>query len=1328
MTELRGVQPLSMKGNVVQSWKLWIQKFKNYLIASETNKKSQEIQCAQLLHFLGEDAIQVYNTFKFTEKETNNLDALIKKFENHFVPKRNLVYERYKFFTYKQTDESIEQYATELKNKAKNCEFKLLEEDLTKTMLIIGIKNDRLREKLLESADSKLEKVIEQCIIADLTKQQTTEMKTGTPTTAEIGALFRQPTARTAQQQWRASTSKAGVQQCDHYNTAGKQSANKKSSVKVYQKQSNYKIVNCTKCGNSHDINKCPAFNVQCHKCKKLNHFANKCRFRDRQISNVNIQEDDAENLSIDAINNECNKNLWYVNLTIAGKIIKFKLDSGADESVISLSEINKTNINLNNMKKTNSRLSSYSGENLPVIGKINTNVEHNNKIFNLDLNIIKGNFEPILGRDDCVKLNLIKRIRIINNENVTDNNVANNPNNALIKEYKNVFEGIGNIGKPYHINIEETAKPVVNPVRKVPFALQNKLKQTLDELEKLNIIKKVEGSSDWVNPIVIVKKSDDSLRICLDPQDLNKAIKREIFKIPTLDEVMSDLNGAQIFSTLDATHGFWNIPLDEDSSKLCTFSTPFGRFRFLRMPFGIKTASEVFQERFKNIFNIQGVQVYIDDILVWGKDQNEHDIRLKKVFELAKENNIKFNLKKCRFSVNEIKYLGYIFSREGIKIDEEKIEAIRDMPSPKNKLDIQRFLGMVTYVSRFIKNLSEKTQPLRDLIKNNNMFFWGEAQENAFKNLKADLIKDVTLNYFDLEEEVTISVDASKSGLGAVLLQKNKPCAYASRAMTETQKRYAQIEKELLAICFGINKFSQYVYGKKFTVETDHKPLLAIFKKKLNDCPARLQRMMLSIQKYEINLVYKPGKDLVIADTLSRANLEQPYNDNLDLESHICLIKNNVKISDKKLQELIKHTEQDEECKLLKQYITEGWPNNTKTIPENLRWYKKFSHDLTIMNQLIYKSHKIIIPKPMRKEILNNVHKGHLGINKCINRANYSIYWPGMNRDIENIVSKCKTCQKFSKSNRKEPLICHEIPKSPWQKVGIDLFEIDNKQNLLVIDYYSKYVEIENLGSNTTAENVIKKLKSIFARHGIPNIINSDNGPQFTSKEFQNFSKEWNFNHTTSSPYHQQSNGLAERAIQTVKGIIKKCSNDNEDIHLALLIYRNTPVMNSKYSPSELLMSRHLRDNLPLTKAQLKPKVINYNAYNNQLKNLNEQSKKYYDRKTKIPITFKINEKILYQAKPQSYWSEGKIVDKIGIRKYLIEREDGTSIARNSQFIKKMKECVKMPHSEQRNVNEQNITVSEDAQPSQIINNNQNNTYYSRRGRRIKKTKKLNL
>lgn len=340
---------------------------------------------------------------------------------------------------------------------------------------------------------------------------------------------------------------------------------------------------------------------------------------------------------------------------------------------------------------------------------------------------------------------------------------------------------------------------------------------------------------------------------------------------------------------------------------------------------------------------------------------------------------------------------MGHIISAKGVTVDENTIKAIKEMQTPKCKEDVQRALGMLTYVSKFITNFSNETTPLRNLLKKNVLFEWGHEQEKALKSLKNKLITSPVLQFFDVKKDTVISVDSSKSGVGAVLLQNNLPCAYASKALTETQQRYAQIEKEMAAICFGLSKFHEYIYGKKIIVETDHQPLISIFKKALNKCPPRLQRMLLQIQKYDIELIYKSGKQLIIADALSRAYIKEQTSENFDneIQAQVCLIVSELNVTKEKLNEITSETLKDQELISLKKVILKGWPKNHKKLKDYIRPYAKYKEELTICNDLIFKGSSLLIPYKLRKEMLNKIHYTHLGVKKCLSLAKQLFFGP---------------------------------------------------------------------------------------------------------------------------------------------------------------------------------------------------------------------------------------------------------------------------------------------------------------------------------------------
>jgi hypothetical protein len=383
---------------------------------------------------------------------------------------------------------------------------------------------------------------------------------------------------------------------------------------------------------------------------------------------------------------------------------------------------------------------------------------------------------------------------------------------------------------------------------------------------------------------------------------------------------------------------------------------------------------------------------------------------------------------------------------------------------------------------------VAELSKPLRELLKKEVVFRWDFEQQKAFEQLKYILTAAPVLRFYDPSKALTLTVDASKDGLGAALLQEGAPVAYASRSLNNTQKCYAQIEKEMLAIVYGAKKFHQYIYGKKVVVETDHKPLTHIFKKSLIDCPMRMQRMLLDLQIYDLDVRYKPGKEMYISDAVSR--IKMPNDETKiftnEYEAQVSYLRKHFPISRAKNEQFRIETRKDEGLQIVSRYIKEGWPNSKAKCRLESQEYFGVRSEMVIIDNLVYRGNCLVVPETLRKEMLDLIHLSHLGVTKCILKARQVLYWPGMSRDIENRVMSCEVCRKYSRNNFKEPLKPHEVPEYPWQKIGCDLFEYNGNKFLITTDYFSKYVEVFKV-NNITAETVIRVLKNIFGRLGIP-------------------------------------------------------------------------------------------------------------------------------------------------------------------------------------------------------------------------------------------------
>ena len=1248
--------------------------FKRYcelLLSTPTYSGKQDSDIVNyILLWLGPNALEVYDNWTHLTSEQKKVQASVwKAFEEYFEPKANFRLARFQFRDIRQQpDEPIDTYATRLKVQARKCKFDAALDDMLIDQIIIGTVHHPVRKKILDHDPEKLtlDKVLDFARTYEATQLQLNQFGRA----AKVDSIH---------------------QRRNH---------TKKTTMSNAKPPSNN---TCHFCGGTrHRREECPARDQKCNRCSKVGHWGKVCRSnappnatqghrsdpkkhnaskknKPRQkpdVHSVHVDEQEDiqfeecsfDTISISTISRD--EALATIRIEAYPKRetnLRGKADTGAQGNIMPLrtfrniypSHVNEKGLPTT-LNKCTAKLTAYNGTPIRQYGTLTIPCRFNNGLWQATTFYVADTPGPVIfGLRTCEALGLVTMYCNIEIKPDTANFKTLSDLKSL---YLDCFTGLGKFKGEHSLILNEDACPVIHPPRRAPIQLQQQIRLELDRMLDLDVIRPVSEPTDWVSSLTYVQKPNGSLRICLDPKDINKALKRGQHRTPTLEEITHKLKGATVFSKLDAKSGYWSVQLDAASQHLTTFNSPFGRFCFKRLPFGLKTSQDVFQKAMDTILDgLPGVISIADDITVFGMNQADHNRNLQQLMERARKCGLVFNAEKCKINQKEISFFGNIYGESGAKPDPNKVQAIIDLKPPTTATELQSFLGMITYLAPYIPKLSDVTAPLRQLLQKNSEFQWHAEHQADFSQLKQLISNAGLLSYFDPTKPTVLQVDASQEALGAALLQDGCPISFASKSLSETEKRYANIERELLACVFGAERFHMYLYGKPFIIESDHKPLEMISAKALTSAPARLQRMLLRLQRYDYQIKYRPGKEMTLADGLSR--LPRPSTDeHIELNVKVCFVQ----FSSRRLCELREAISSDETLTRLSKYIIQGFPERQRDAHHSIHPYWSFRDELSIENGLILKGKQLLIPEVLYDQYLTDIHAGHQGIVRCQMRARGSVYWPGINADIERLVSQCAICQKHQASQTKEPMepVMTTIPPHPWHTIGTDLFTLNDENYLIIADYHSKYPIVERLGHDTSSRHVAAVTSHVFSMFGCPNTIISDNGPQFVGSAYQAMTNSYGINHVTSSPHHPRSHGFIERMVRSMKALIKKSPEATDK---AILIYRSTPLGPQTPSPAELLFKRKIHYNLPIHHQSNNHDI----TATRQLAQHNSEMR--YNNQSKTLRELDINQPVYYQDVARKHWLPGTI---IGIgpepRSYTVQcSTTGRSLKRNRILLR---------------------------------------------------------
>ena len=1019
--------------------------------------------------------------------------------------------------------------------------------------------------------------------------------------------------------------------------------------------------------------------------------------------------------------------------------------DTGAEVNIIPRKMLHLFNMSITDLKNADITLLSFTGMRLKPDGYFHAKITIQGSTTEAKIYVQKGATEILLAGETAEQLGIVvfphhnsKKVAVAECQMPAQSNDSiTNVQNAILKEFSDVFDDGATlramIGDPMRIHLQDNAVPfALTATRQVAFGLRDQLREELESMLQKGIIERVaDEPSKWCHPIVVVKKPDGRIRLVVDFTKLNQYVARPTHPMKTPRDAVDGIRSTdRYFTTLDAVSGYWQVELDEASSHLTTFISPEGRYRFLRAPMGLNATGDEYNRRGDlALQGIPNVQKVVDDIMIHTPDFASHLDTLKAVLQRCRENGITLSRKKFAFAKDEVKYVGYNVGKMGISADPAKICAIKDFPTPTNITELRSFLGLVNQLTGFSKDLSGAAEPLRSLLKKGTVYAWSPDHTAAFESVKNVMSSTPILRPFDANLPTYLHTDASRTrGLGFALLQKCADGQQAlihcgSRFVTDTESRYAMIELELLAVVWAMQKCKLYLLGiSKFNLIVDHRPLVPILNSKgLDEIEnPRILRLKEKLMPFSFHAEWKKGKEHLIPDALSRSPVADPDDDDHELEKDLTgrmEVKVNYTAAELRddnytdntrdliLEDLKEAARVDDEYQALRELVRVGFPKNTTKLPLGMQPYYRYRNDLSEHDGLILLDQRIVIPKARRGEVLRRLHLSHQGIVKTRRRAQQTVFWPGIASDVKNKVDQCSACQLHRPSLPAEEIITDQAPTRPFQEVAMDMFEYAGKHFMVYVDRFSGWIEIHKFGTLPCSERVMTVLRKMFEIYGVPNKCRSDGALMYTSTMMRQFMEKWGIIQAISAPHFPSSNGLAESAVKTAKGLVATTSTngniDTDEFAQGLLELRNAPRANGR-SPAEMVYGAPLRALVPaLQKSSPKEE---------------ERDDDDVPENARSLPPFAIGTRCWVQDPATKKWSHTGVVTKVRNRNYILQMDSGRLLWRNRRQLRKNSVLME---GDQARQSDRQVSFNDDVQVQEIE---------SRRSERLAAKKKMKV